>query len=234
MDRLPYDTVDEETGAIRIVPLMFSVGNHDLGVNSGWDHHMPFNKDNSADFTDSDNSKISATQRSLDHQERNDTNWSNIPHDNTRPVFKHFFPQNTVTNTKNGLTEVAGIHNRMSYFAHKIGREILFLSLDTGYEVPIALQVDFIEEQMSDQYKHIFVQYHHPMYSACTKGEKHGIADEGRKHWVPLFEKYKVSMVFENHVHGFKITHPIKEGKINKEEGVVYIGDGSWGPLVSD
>mmetsp|Transcript_29034 Transcript_29034/g.28711 ORF Transcript_29034/g.28711 Transcript_29034/m.28711 type:complete len:88 (+) Transcript_29034:1145-1408(+) len=40
-------------------------------------------------------------------------------------------------------------------------------------------------------------------------------------------------MSFENHVHGFKRTKPLKGGKV-AEDGTVYIGDGSWGPLIGD
>eukprot|EP00344_Euplotes_crassus_P009363 CAMPEP_0197016916 /NCGR_PEP_ID=MMETSP1380-20130617/79245_1 /TAXON_ID=5936 /ORGANISM="Euplotes crassus, Strain CT5" /LENGTH=84 /DNA_ID=CAMNT_0042443941 /DNA_START=1941 /DNA_END=2191 /DNA_ORIENTATION=- len=40
-------------------------------------------------------------------------------------------------------------------------------------------------------------------------------------------------MSFENHVHGFKRTKPLKGGKV-AEGGTVYIGDGSWGPIIGD
>lgn len=51
-----------------------------------------------------------------------------------------------------------------------------------------------------------------------------------RTFWVPLFEKYKISAAFENHNHTFKRTYPIKANQIDPE-GIVYIGDGSWGVL---
>ncbi|MCE5295248.1 MAG: metallophosphoesterase family protein [Chlamydiales bacterium] len=49
-----------------------------------------------------------------------------------------------------------------------------------------------------------------------------------RKHWVPLFEKYKIHACFESHDHAYKRTFPMLKGKKAKE-GVVYFGDGCWG-----
>ncbi len=49
-----------------------------------------------------------------------------------------------------------------------------------------------------------------------------------RKHWVPVFEKYKVHACFESHDHTYKRTFPLINGKA-QSGGVVYIGDGSWG-----
>lgn len=190
MLRLPYLKEDSETGVTRIVPVMFSTGNHDFGVNAYSGH--------------------------------------NIEHDNTQPVFKHFFPQNTNQNL-----DVPSVKDRRSYFAHKIGSRVLFLSLDTGYEAEIAGdQTTWLEEQLqSDTYDFIFAQYHNPIYSACSKGDKYEPAAEAKKHWIPLFDQYNVTMGFENHVHGFKRTNVIRNGKVN-ETGTVFIGDGSWGPLV--
>jgi hypothetical protein len=45
-----------------------------------------------------------------------------------------------------------------------------------------------------------------------------------------LFEKYKVDAVLEHHDHTFKRTHPLTGGHHDKN-GVVYLGDGSWGKL---
>ena len=187
---LPYQVKDENSKTIRIIPLIFSTGNHDLGVNSFSGHKFQF--------------------------------------DDTTPAFKHYFPQNTYKG------EVPQLSQRKSYFTHRIGTRILLLSLDTGYEVDMAGdQTKWLETQLSEKdYDHKFVQYHHPFYAACSKGDTGIIADEGKTHWIPLFDKYAVSMAFENHIHGFKRTKSIKNGKPDIS-GTVYLGDGSWGPLVS-
>jgi len=49
-----------------------------------------------------------------------------------------------------------------------------------------------------------------------------------RAQWNPLFERYHLNVAFEHHNHAYKRTHPIKGNKIDPD-GVVYMGDGSWG-----
>lgn len=169
---------------------MFSVGNHDLGVNAYSERDLSFDQDD------------------------------------TRPVFKHFFPQNL--NSDGGIPK---LKDRKSYFTHQLGDQVLFLSIDSGYETEIADQEDFIRDELSKDYRFKFVQYHHPIYSACAKGEHSKANSEGKRILVPLFDKYGVTMAFENHVHGFKRTKPLKDGKEDLD-GTIYIGDGSWGPLV--
>ena len=65
--------------------------------------------------------------------------------------------------------------------------------------------------------------------STMHDGEE-GTGAGNRKHWVPLFERYNVDAVFEHHDHTFKRTHPLLDGRVN-ENGIVYLGDGSWGQL---
>ena len=50
------------------------------------------------------------------------------------------------------------------------------------------------------------------------------------RYWSPLFEKFNVDVVLEHHDHTFKRTHPLKGGHVDKN-GVIYLGDGSWGKL---
>jgi hypothetical protein len=47
---------------------------------------------------------------------------------------------------------------------------------------------------------------------------------------VPLFERHNVDVVLEHHDHTFKRTHPLRGGHIDRD-GIVYLGDGSWGQL---
>jgi hypothetical protein len=47
---------------------------------------------------------------------------------------------------------------------------------------------------------------------------------------VPLFEKHRVPVVLEHHDHTFKRTKPLLDGLAN-DNGVLYLGDGSWGRL---
>jgi len=75
------------------------------------------------------------------------------------------------------------------------------------------------------------VSYHVPIYSAC------GLLEENLArqinailHWVPLFDNYRVITAYENHVHAFKRTKPIR-GNYVTENGTVYLGEGCFGAI---
>ncbi|CAD8128926.1 unnamed protein product [Paramecium sonneborni] len=51
---------------------------------------------------------------------------------------------------------------------------------------------------------------------------------QARTFWVPLFDKYEFVGAFENHVHQYKRTFPLKNNT-KSENGTVYFGDGSMG-----
>jgi hypothetical protein len=59
-----------------------------------------------------------------------------------------------------------------------------------------------------------------------------GTGAGNREHWVPLFQKYRVPVVLEHHDHTFKRTKPLLDG-LAHANGVLYLGDGSWGRLRS-
>lgn len=72
-----------------------------------------------------------------------------------------------------------------------------------------------------------FATYHVPLYPSLEP-ESLLWARLGRKHWAPLFDKFRLAAAFEHHEHTFKRSHPIKGGKVARE-GTVYLGDGAWG-----
>lgn len=105
----------------------------------------------------------------------------------------------------------------------------LFL-LDSGHTHPIAEeQTAWLEISLKKRQKvpNKFAAYHvgaYPSYRAPGSSVNMLI----HKWWVPLFEKYGLTAAFEHHDHTYKRTHLIKNNKIDPE-GVLYIGDGSWG-----
>ena len=80
----------------------------------------------------------------------------------------------------------------------------------------------------------MFVVNHVPAYPSYRPMEgidgKEGTGEANRKHWVPLFQKYRVPVVLEHHDHTFKRTKPLLDG-LAHDNGVLYLGDGSWGRL---
>ncbi len=105
----------------------------------------------------------------------------------------------------------------------------LFL-LDSGHGYNIAgAQTEWLRKQMAERgnMPYQFAAYHIGAYPSVYPYEGK-TATEIRNNWTPLFEKNRLNVAFEHHNHAYKRTHPIKEGKVDPE-GVVYMGDGSWG-----
>eukprot|EP00343_Euplotes_focardii_P008005 CAMPEP_0205819172 /NCGR_PEP_ID=MMETSP0206-20130828/1431_1 /ASSEMBLY_ACC=CAM_ASM_000279 /TAXON_ID=36767 /ORGANISM="Euplotes focardii, Strain TN1" /LENGTH=477 /DNA_ID=CAMNT_0053112435 /DNA_START=500 /DNA_END=1933 /DNA_ORIENTATION=- len=188
MQSFPVSLLDENTKTIRIVPVLFSTGNHDLGATS---------------FTPVE-----------------------IKHTPHEPLFKHFYPQNTA----NG--KIPNLFEREYYFSQSIGDDVLILNLDTAYAGPMkGEQTEWIKEQLSNsKHKIKLAQFHGPIYTACVQ-DKVGdfrVQDDGLEAWVPLFDEYNMTIVFENHSHVFKRSKLIKHG-VEDSQGTLYLGEGSWG-----
>lgn len=116
------------------------------------------------------------------------------------------------------------------YRAVDFGSYLSLILLDTGHFQPIeGRQALWLDKTLAarTQVPYRFAVYHeaaYPSYYPYFGATPVKI----RTHWVPLFEKYHLLAAFENHNHAFKRTHPIKAGQIDPD-GVVYLGDGSWG-----
>jgi hypothetical protein len=110
------------------------------------------------------------------------------------------------------------------------GNYMTVFLLDSGHANPIqGTQTDWLNQALKDraQFPHKFAMYHVPAWPS-VRSFSEPISVAIRSNWVPLFEKYRLNIGFENHNHAYKRTYPIFEGKRNLE-GVVYMGDGAWG-----
>lgn len=133
------------------------------------------------------------------------------------PFYFHFFAQGGKT-----------------YFTRALGPHVGLIALDTGHITPHEEQVDFLKASLeaASEKPFILMTYHVPFYpSHRSFDDSRSIA--GREHWQPLFEEYDISIGFEHHDHTFKRTKPIRGGEV-KEDGIVYLGDGSMGVGVRD
>jgi hypothetical protein len=117
------------------------------------------------------------------------------------------------------------------------GDYLSLVLLDTGHTTPIAgAQTDWLDKTLRARADHpnVFVVNHVPAYPSYRRmlgiNGKMGTGESNRKHWVPLFEKHRVPVVLEHHDHTFKRTKPLLDGRAN-DNGVLYLGDGSWGRL---
>lgn len=116
------------------------------------------------------------------------------------------------------------------YRAVDFGDYLSFLLLDSNHTRPVAgEQATWLAETLAkrETIPHVFPIYHVPGYPSVRKFEG-GTSVQVREHWVPLFEKHGVRLVFENHDHVYKRTYPLLGNK-RDPNGIVYLGDGAWG-----
>lgn len=85
-----------------------------------------------------------------------------------------------------------------------------------------------------------FVAHHHAPYSADEDdyGDAwsgvYDLGDPRIRKIVPLYEKYGVDMVFFGHLHTYQRTLPIKENRVSKQQGVIYVQGGGGGGNLED
>ncbi len=130
-----------------------------------------------------------------------------------------------------------GLYLDTGFATLDFGDYLSLVMLDTNHTSPIAgEQSNWLEKQLKARADHpnVIVANHVPCYPSFRNptgaGTKEGTGEGNRKHWVPLFEKYRVPVVLEHHDHTFKRTKPLINGMCD-DNGVLYLGDGSWGRL---
>jgi acid phosphatase type 7 len=130
-----------------------------------------------------------------------------------------------------------GLFSETGYASLDFGDYLSMIFLDTNHTSPIGgAQTDWLAKTLKEreEFPTVFVYNHVPAYPSFrpfkyAEGEE-GTGSDNRKYWCPLFERYNVDAVFEHHDHTFKRTHPLLDGRVN-DNGIVYLGDGSWGKL---
>jgi hypothetical protein len=131
-----------------------------------------------------------------------------------------------------------GLYPETGYASLDFGDYMSLVFLDTEHTTPIAgEQTDWLEKTLKEREQRdtVFVFNHvpaYPSYRAFDSETGAGTGSGNREHWVPIFERYNVDAVFEHHDHTYKRTHPLMGGH-KSENGIVYLGDGSWGRLRS-
>ena len=125
-----------------------------------------------------------------------------------------------------GLFTFPGIQG---YNVLDFGKYMTILGMDSGHTHPVTGPQTLwlnntLKERSTIPYK--FVIYHVAAFLSVRKWDG-STAKDIRKHWVPLFEEYGVSAVFENHDHAYKRSKLLKRGVVDPT-GVLYFGDGGW------
>jgi hypothetical protein len=130
-----------------------------------------------------------------------------------------------------------GLYPETGYATLDFGDYLSLVLLDSGHTTAIAgEQTDWLEKTLKARADHpnVLVVNHVPSYPSYRNpvgaNGKKGTGEDQRKYWVPLFEKYRVPLALEHHDHTFKRTKPLLDG-LADANGVLYLGDGSWGRL---
>jgi len=130
-----------------------------------------------------------------------------------------------------------GIFPETTYGVLDIGDYLSLILLDSGHLCPVeGEQTDWLEKTLKERgdRPHVIAAYHVPAYPSYRvmegKNGKPGTGHAQRENWCPLFERYQVDVVLEHHDHTFKRSLPLTNGMYDKN-GVLYLGDGSWGKL---
>jgi len=117
-----------------------------------------------------------------------------------------------------------------------------FAMIDSNKKLsPNSAQYIWLEKDLAQSEAHWkFVCHHHPVYSSdeddygdAYRG-KSALGDLNVRQLVPLYEKYGVDIVWYGHLHDYERTWPIKGGKVNEKDGVIYIQAGGGGELLED
>jgi hypothetical protein len=132
-----------------------------------------------------------------------------------------------------------GLYPETGYATLDFGDYLSLVLLDTNHTTPIAgAQTEWLEKTLKARADHpnVLVVNHVPAYPSYRRIEglqgSGGTGAGNRQHWVPLFQKHRVPVVLEHHDHTFKRTKPLLDG-LGHANGVLYLGDGSWGRLRS-
>jgi hypothetical protein len=110
------------------------------------------------------------------------------------------------------------------------GDYLSLLLLDTGHLGEVGgAQSAWLRRALAarERVPHVFPVYHVPAYPSVRPFDG-GESPAVRSEWVPEFERSGIRLAFEHHDHAFKVTRPLRRGRVDPA-GIVYLGDGAWG-----
>lgn len=124
-----------------------------------------------------------------------------------------------------------------SSYALDFGKYMSVIALDSGHTQQIGgPQSEWLGEALAKRsaQQFLFAFYHYPAYGT-TKAPKGGQPYDAkqsvaiREHWLPQFEKYGATALFENDHHNYKRSHRLRNHKRDDDNGLLFLGDGAWG-----
>lgn len=129
------------------------------------------------------------------------------------------------------------------YYSYRHG-DAEFFMLDTNMGHRERVDPDFRKKQREwldralaeSTAKWKFAGHHHPTYSSDEDDYGDAMREQSengdlrvRNDFVDIYEKHGVDVVFFGHLHSYERTHGIKDGKVNNQQGVLYVQTGGGG-----
>jgi acid phosphatase type 7 len=118
---------------------------------------------------------------------------------------------------------------RPGYNVLDFGDYLSLVALDSYHTSPVpGPQTDWLRATLAQRRSVPFVVpfYHVPAYPS-VRSFNTPTSITIRANWVPAFDEAGIRFAFENHDHAYKVTHPLRAGKIDPA-GTRYLGDGAW------
>jgi len=118
------------------------------------------------------------------------------------------------------------------WFSFNWGEQVHIAVLNSEAD-PSGKQLIWLENDLESHQNYTWkiVMFHRPLFSASH----HGSWIEGREAWCPLFDKYRVDIVFAGHDHNYERSQPINytasktSPQASYSTGTMYIVTGGWG-----
>lgn len=124
-----------------------------------------------------------------------------------------------------------------AFYALDIGNYLSLVLLDSGHTNKVdGEQAQWLEQTLAARTdrQFLYVGYHYPAYGT-TKAPENGLPIDNpratviQQHWVPIFDRFNPSVIFENDHHNYKRSVRLRGHKPDPEHGLLYVGDGAWG-----
>eukprot|EP00127_Corallochytrium_limacisporum_P005704 Clim_evm83s210 gene=Clim_evmTU83s210 len=152
------------------------------------------------------------------------------------PIFYYRFFMHRVEEVLNRIDPA----NRLPYHIHRIRNDSVVIVLDSGHTIdPEGAQLAFLESELASltaDVKYRIAIYHMPMYQVHGDTRFRGMLQAMARTWHPLFDKYGVKLVLENHMHSFVELEPVSAGSANTgympiptTDGTLFLGAGALG-----
>ncbi|EGC39693.1 hypothetical protein DICPUDRAFT_147519 [Dictyostelium purpureum] len=124
--------------------------------------------------------------------------------------------------------------DRLLQHYHYIGNNTIIVVMDSSVVDKIEDQVEWLDTVLSQNNQRLFKfgLYHIALYPCTRIGMDVDITDQAAKSWGPVFDKYHLTVGYENHYHLYKRSKQLVDG-VENINGTLYIGDGAFGVLAS-